>query len=33
MSGGLMALIEHAWREYDRDLQVRGGVDGGLGVE
>jgi hypothetical protein len=33
MAGGLMALIEHAWREYDRDLQVRGGVDGGLGVE
>ncbi len=33
MSGGLMALIEHAWREYDRDLAERGSVDAGQGVE
>ncbi len=33
MAGGLMALIEHAWREYDRDLAERGSVDAGQGVE
>ncbi|HJX61925.1 MAG TPA: hypothetical protein VJ578_05090 [Dehalococcoidia bacterium] len=27
VSGGLMALIEHAWREHDRDLAQRGSVD------
>ena len=33
VSGGLMALIEHAWREHDRVLQEKGGVDLGQGVE
>ena len=33
VSGGLMALIEHAWRERDRALQGRSGVDLGQGVE
>ncbi len=33
VSGGLMALIEHAWREHDRALQEKGGVDLGRGVE
>jgi hypothetical protein len=33
VSGGLMALIEHAWREHDRALQGESGVDLGRGVE
>jgi hypothetical protein len=33
VSGGLMALIEHAWREHDRVLQEGSGVDLGRGVE
>jgi hypothetical protein len=33
VSGGLMALIEHAWREHDRALQEGSGVDAGQGVE
>jgi len=33
VSGGLMALIDHAWQEHDRVLQQRGGVDLGRGVE
>lgn len=33
VSGGLMALIEYAWREHDRDLAESGSVDAGQGVE
>jgi hypothetical protein len=33
VSGGLMALIEHAWREHDRVLQEESGVDAGQSVE
>jgi hypothetical protein len=33
VSGGLMALVEHAWRERDRALQRGSGVDLGQGVE
>jgi len=33
VSGGLMALIEHAWQERDRVLQEKGSVDAGQGVE
>ena len=33
VSGGLMALIEHAWREHDRAVQQGGAVDVGQSVE
>ena len=33
VSGGLMALIEHAWQEHDLTLQKKRGVDAGQGVE
>jgi len=33
VSGGLMALIEHAWQEHDRELQGKRAVDLGPGVE
>jgi hypothetical protein len=33
VSGGLMALIEHAWQEHDLTLQEKRGVDAEQGVE
>jgi len=33
VSGGLMALIEHAWREHDRAVRQGGAVDVGQSVE